>query len=135
MSPIALFIFSDTLFLAFFIGTDIGLIFSIFWFIVTTPIIRNKELGEVEKSLQRDQIILEQLKQFNPGVQTLLARVSELTKMKKSLVEQSINRLLEASPDLGTYDSLSQVFICGNQIVKRIDELLEKFEEDTKFKL
>lgn len=87
-----------------------------------------------QKTLEQDQIVLEQLKQFNPGVQTLLARISELTKIELSLAEQSIVRLLEESADLGTYDSMSQVFIPGNEITKRIDELLQKFEEDTYYK-
>lgn len=95
--------------------------------------VRKKEEIKL-RTLKQDQAILEQLKQFTPGLQTLLTRISELTQIDKKLVEQSINRLLDESSDLGTYDSLSQVFIPGSEISKLIDELIAKFDEDPIYK-
>ncbi|MFX1284744.1 MAG: hypothetical protein ACFFB5_13880 [Promethearchaeota archaeon] len=83
------------------------------------------QLKQKRKAIE--QTILQQLKLLTPGIQTLLTRISELTDIDKKIVEETIIRLLERFPDLGSYDKVSQVFILGQNMPTEINSILDNY--------
>ncbi len=75
--------------------------------------------------------VLDILGQLKEGIQTQLSRIAELSALDKEDAQKTILRLLNKDPNLGEYDNLSQVFILGDDIGRKIDELIEQFERES----
>lgn len=78
--------------------------------VMETAITKLKEIcdGLIE-DLRLKLKILDQLNKLSPGIQTQLTRLKELLKMNEKL-EELIIHLISDLPELGDYDTISQVF-------------------------
>ena len=93
-----------------------------------------KTKSEYLKALKREEdykTLINLLNQFKPNISVTLQRISELSGLSKSVVEEYIKDILQANPDIGEYYELEQSFIRKETINvdNEIDRLLSQYRD------
>ena len=93
-----------------------------------------KNKSEYMKALKREEeykTLINLLNQFKPNISVTLQRISELSSLSKSVVEEYLKDILQANPDIGEYYELEQSFVRKEtiDIDNEIDRLLSQYRE------
>jgi len=91
-----------------------------------------KTKSEYLEALKREEdykILIDLLNKFKPNISVNLQRISELSGLPKTVVEEYIKDILRSNPDIGEYYELEQSFIRKEtiDIDNEIDKLLNQY--------